>query len=85
MIPGASEALIIAVSFLLNKAIPGWFKHRVAAKQAQVEQANDLCKNHGDCEAQKIQALQGMKPVVRLEFKGAGPPSFEAKKGDPHD
>lgn len=55
-----------------NKAIPAVWHHHIDRQAQQIELAKDLCSNHGDCEAEKIQALQGMKKVVRLEGVPAG-------------
>lgn len=77
MIPVDPATLLGAlVIWALNKGIPAIF-HAIQAKhQTQVTQADNLCEKHNDCEAQKIQALQGMKSVVRLEAKPID------KKGD---
>lgn len=60
-------AIIIgALGWLGNKAVPAiWQHHITTPTPTQVEQAKDLA-SHGDYEAEKMQALQGLKPVVRL-------------------
>jgi len=55
------------VTWAGTKAIPAWWQHHVVKRQTQVQQASNLCEQHNDCDAQKIQALQGMKPVVTLK------------------
>lgn len=67
MIISAAAIIGTAVAWALNKAIPAMWHQHVAIQQTQVQQASNLCEMHGDCEAQKIQALQGMKPVVTLK------------------
>jgi|GEM_PF-5315326 len=74
---------VISIPFLIlsvitwagTKAIPAWWKQHVANHQTQVQQASNLCEQHNDCESQKIQSLQGMKPVVTLKTT----PAKEAK------
>jgi hypothetical protein len=65
----------LAVTFLLNKALPAVF--HAATHQAtptQVQQAKELL-DKGDSEAEKIQSLQGMTPVVRLQPAPATEPT----------
>lgn len=67
MIIGWPAIITTLIAWSLNKGIPAIWHHHTDAHKTQVEQAKDLCDNHQDCEAEKIQALQGMKPVTRLE------------------
>ena len=48
-------------AFMLNKAIPAIFHHKVKQAEIRVELAKDLCQNHNDCEAQKALAMKGLK------------------------
>ena len=46
-----------------HKALPAVFKHRNQVQQQRYEASKDLCEIHNDCEAYKLYALQGLKPV----------------------
>lgn len=64
----------------IKTAIPAVFKHHIEDKQTQVELAKDLCANHGDCEAQKALAMQGIKPVARVKIAEPEPGAPEVAK-----
>lgn len=69
MIVNLGLIIVTVTTWALNKAIPALHADHRADKLLQAQQASNLCEQHGDCEAQKVQALQGMKPVVRLDSK----------------
>jgi hypothetical protein len=58
---GLGTLLATFVAWSLNKGIPSLWHGHTDRQNMQVTLAKDLCTNHGDCEAQKAIAMQGVK------------------------